>query len=312
MEWKKSKAKTEDLLALVNSGFLREKEVDMWRAAAGDPYPMEKNPDEIPMFARFVERGLAFPASDFFKGLLDYYGIEYLDLNPNGIFHIYVFVHFCEAFLGIKPHWVLFRKFFRVKPQPSANDPRVVGGADIQMREDAAEQYLVYKLIDSNQDCKSKWFYITNHHPELPKPSGKQPKHRPWWNTEPTMQEGIQLPELLLKIKALREAGLRAEHVAFSFMKRRVQPLMAHYTLCYQYTVEDDTSRMPNGDIDDDDIVERLGRIFKDMPSYTPCPVPEYSAAHPPNEVSSRTQCPSTDCVVLVVLTQCTCCRMTL
>jgi hypothetical protein len=28
---------------------------------------------------------------------------------------------------------------------------------------------------------------------------------------------------LMLKIKALREAGLRAEHVAFSFMKRRVQ-----------------------------------------------------------------------------------------
>jgi hypothetical protein len=28
-EWKKSKMKTEDLLALVNSGFLREKEMDM-------------------------------------------------------------------------------------------------------------------------------------------------------------------------------------------------------------------------------------------------------------------------------------------
>jgi hypothetical protein len=36
------------------------------------------------------------------------------------------------------------------------------------------------------------------------------------------MQEGIQVPELMQKIKALREAGLRAEHVAFSFMKRRV------------------------------------------------------------------------------------------
>jgi hypothetical protein len=44
-EWKKSKTKTEELLALLNSGFLREKEVDMWRAAAGDPYPMEKNED---------------------------------------------------------------------------------------------------------------------------------------------------------------------------------------------------------------------------------------------------------------------------
>jgi hypothetical protein len=189
-EWKKSNAKSEDLLALVNNGFLCEKEMDMWHAAAGDPYPMEKNPDEIAMFAQFVERRLALPVSDFFKGLLKYYGIEYLNLNPNGIFHVSVFVHFCEAFVGIKPHRVLFRKLFRVKPQPSANDPRVVGGAGIQMREDAAEQYHSYKLIDSNQDWKSKWFYITNHNPELLKSSGKQPKHQPWWNTKPTMQGG--------------------------------------------------------------------------------------------------------------------------
>jgi hypothetical protein len=78
---------------------------------------MEKNSDEIPMFTRF------------FKGLLGYYGIEYL--NPIGIFHTAVFVHFCEAFLGIKPHWILFRKFFRVKPQPSASNPRVVRGVGI-------------------------------------------------------------------------------------------------------------------------------------------------------------------------------------
>jgi hypothetical protein len=192
-EWKKSKVKTEDLLALLNSGFIREKEVDMWRAAAGDPYSMEKAEDEIPMFARFVERGLALPASDFFKGLLGYYRVEYLNLNPNSIFHTAVFVHFCEAFLGIKPHWILFRKFFRVKPQPSATNPRVVGGAGIQLREDAAEQYLAYKLVDSNTDWKTRWFYITNHHPGLPKPSGRQPRYREWWNTEPTMQEGIQL-----------------------------------------------------------------------------------------------------------------------
>jgi hypothetical protein len=34
------------------------------------------------------------------------------------------------------------------------------------MREDATDQYLSYKLIESNQDWKSKWFYICNHHPE--------------------------------------------------------------------------------------------------------------------------------------------------
>jgi hypothetical protein len=68
------------------------------------------------MFVRFAERGLALPASDFFKGLLGYYGVEYVNLNPNGIFHTTVFIHFYEAFLEIKPHWILFRKFFRVKP----------------------------------------------------------------------------------------------------------------------------------------------------------------------------------------------------
>jgi hypothetical protein len=159
------------------------------------------------------------------------------------------------------------------------------------MREDAAEQYLSYKLIDSNQDWKAKSFYVTNHHPELPKPSGKQPKHRPWWNSEPTMQEGLQLPELLAKIKALREAGLRAEHVAFSFMKRRVQPLMARDTLGYEYTGDDDTSRIPGDEVDDDDIIDRLSRIFKDMSAYSPCPVPKYSAARPPNKVVILLSC---------------------
>jgi hypothetical protein len=105
------------------------------------------------------------------------------------------------------------------------------------------------------------------------------------------MQEGLQLPELLEKIKALKEAGLRAEHVAFSFMKRRVQPLMARDTLGYEYTSDDDTSRMPGDEVNDDDIVDRLARIFKDMPAYTPCPAPEYSVARPPKEVSSRIHC---------------------
>jgi hypothetical protein len=101
--------------------------------------------------------------------------------------------------------------------------------------------------------------------------------------------------------------------MAFSFMKRRVQPLMARDTLGYQYTGDDGTLRMPGNEVDDEDIVERLGRIFKDMPPYTPCPVPEYSAARPPNEVSSRRPLsPSTDWIEAVALTQVICCRVTL
>jgi hypothetical protein len=45
---------------------------------------------------------------------------------------------------------------------------------------------------------------------------------------------------------------------------------------------------MPGDEVDDDDIIDRLTRIFKDMPPYTACPVPEFSAARLPKEVGSR------------------------
>jgi hypothetical protein len=44
---------------------------------------------------------------------------------------------------------------------------------------------------------------------------------------------------------------------------------------------------MPDEEVDDDDIVERLGKIFKDMPPYTPCLVLEYSTMCPLSKVSS-------------------------
>jgi hypothetical protein len=64
---------------------------------------------------------------------------------------------------------------------------------------------------------------------------------------------------------------------------------MARETLGFEYTGDDDASRMLGGELDDNDIIERLSRIFKDMPPYTACPVEEYSAARPPKEVSCRT-----------------------
>jgi hypothetical protein len=45
--------------------------------------------------------------------------------------------------------------------------------------------------------------------------------------------------------------------------KRKVQPLMARDTLGYQYTGDEDTPRMPGDEVDNDDIIKRLGKIFE-------------------------------------------------
>jgi hypothetical protein len=46
--------------------------------------------------------------------LLDYYDIKLQHLNPNEIRHIMAFITLCKGFLGIEPHFELWRYFFIV------------------------------------------------------------------------------------------------------------------------------------------------------------------------------------------------------
>jgi hypothetical protein len=86
---------------------------------------------------------------------------------------------------------------------------------------------------------------------------------------------------------------------------------MARDALGFEYTGDDDTSRMPGGELDDNDIIERLSRILKDMPPYTACPVQEYSAARPPKEVSGRTPLVEYSLLGVDVLMSSCLCKMT-
>jgi hypothetical protein len=125
-EWTHSKCSNNDLKKLVSKGLLQDKSLVNWRPSFHEPFPME-NVDEIVTFYHFAEWGLALPSCSFFRGLLYFYGLELHHLNPNSICHIAIFIHFCEAFLGIEPHWDLFRFLFRVKPQPTTKNLTVVG-----------------------------------------------------------------------------------------------------------------------------------------------------------------------------------------
>ena len=103
------------------------------------------------------------------------------------------------------------------------------------------------------------------------------------------MDEYFQILELLKRITKLKAKGLTAERVAYSFMKRRVQPLMQRELLGYEYTGADDTSRMSLEEISDDVVMLRLGRIFRNMKQeVTTTTVREYYAEYPPKEVSNH------------------------
>jgi hypothetical protein len=105
------------------------------------------------MFFSFVLRGILFPPHDFLRGLLFTYGIRLHDLNPNTILHIACFITLCECFLGIDPHWALWRRIFAIR-RPS---PYQTGGFNCFMWPDVA--YFNLRTPKNNPGWRTKWFY---------------------------------------------------------------------------------------------------------------------------------------------------------
>lgn len=94
---------------------------------------------------------------------------EVFHLTPNSIVHISIFVHLCEAFLGIRPHFNLFCYFFRLKLHPDAEKPKLLGVVGFQLHQQVAENYLEYSTPRSLSGWHATWFYIKNRKPGLPR-----------------------------------------------------------------------------------------------------------------------------------------------
>ena len=149
--WRKSKMSESLVRELESMGLLQEQGVSQWRAGEGEDYPMEGTLETI-MFRDFVERGLTLPVSEFFYRLLQFWGIQLHHLTPQSILHLSIFTHFCEAFLGILPHFHLFQYFFFLVPIPNATNPAVVGGFELVHHPEARSEYLAYDPVNKGAE----------------------------------------------------------------------------------------------------------------------------------------------------------------
>ena len=100
-----------ELERLVEAGVLPDHVTSRWQAANGEPFPMP-NTDEAVVFEDYFWRGLGFLVHAFLQDLLEFWMICLCNLHPNTILHISIFIHFCETFLGVLPHFNLFRHLF--------------------------------------------------------------------------------------------------------------------------------------------------------------------------------------------------------
>jgi hypothetical protein len=116
------------------------------------------------MFLAFLLCGLSLPAHEEIRGLLFIYGVQLHQLTPNSILHIAYFVTLCESFLGIEPHFTLWRSIFRLRPNIALSRKPQLGGAVVSVRPEA--QYLEFSMAASVQGWRTKWFYVKDHKDE--------------------------------------------------------------------------------------------------------------------------------------------------
>jgi hypothetical protein len=110
---------------------------------------------------------------------------------------------------------------------------------------------------------------------------------RPEWNLELSGGNMDQVEELLDLIEAHKMMGVTGASVMFSFLKRRVQPILQRHRLGFEYTGSKDPSRMCAEELSDDATLLRVRRVLLDLDAVPY--VPElFTAQNPPKPVSTR------------------------
>jgi hypothetical protein len=110
------------------------------------------------MFLAILLCSLSLPVHEFLRGFLFVYSVQLHQLTPNSILHIACFITLCEAFLGINPHWSLWKYLFCLHRNVSKEEIHDPGGAIVSVRSES--QYLALEMAGSVQNWRQKWFYI--------------------------------------------------------------------------------------------------------------------------------------------------------
>jgi hypothetical protein len=130
---------------LADRGLLRTKSQVGWRPAICEEFPTEGTGETV-VFLGHIEHRFGVPAGDFLRGLLHFYRIELVHLAPNSITIISTFIHLCEAYLDVTPHFHLWRHFFELK---KTDKGVVVESVSFLLHQNMKSKYINLALPDN-------------------------------------------------------------------------------------------------------------------------------------------------------------------
>jgi hypothetical protein len=245
--------------ALVDRGLLRPKTEVEWRATAREEFPSEDVKEQV-VFGSFFECGFNLPAGDFFRGLLYYYRLELVHLVPNSITVVSTFIHFCEAYLGIPPHFALWRHFFCVKSTGKMSGP--VGAVMFNSRSGLKAEWKDTDLPDNTAGWRSEWFYIADQIPGLLRRTGHKPVKISEWDLGLSTRELEDLKGVLELVNNMKSRGVTGAAVARSFCRRMIQLIKDRVHPAYEYCGQSDPTRTVNRKVSREEMAARVSQIY--------------------------------------------------
>jgi hypothetical protein len=133
-EWNKSMSTEDTLSKLVTASVMAEAAIGGWRTSDGENYP-DPYPGEIVVFEDFYWCGFGNPCHPFLQKLCDYYRVSICNLHPNSVLAVSVFITLYESYIGIQPHFNLWRHFYCLKKKGGAGGSKVAKGAYLNLRD---------------------------------------------------------------------------------------------------------------------------------------------------------------------------------
>jgi hypothetical protein len=230
-----------------------------WRAAAGEEFPSEDVKEQV-VFASFFECDFNLPAGDFFCGLLYYYRLEMVHLVPNSITVVSTFIHFCEAYLGIPPHFTLWRYFFCVKSTGKRSGP--VGAVMFVLRPGLKAEWIDTDLPDNTTGWRSEWFYIADKIPGLPRRTGHKPVKISEWDLGLPTRDLEDLKGVLELVSDMKKRGVTGAAVARSFCRWMIQPIKDRVHPTYEYCGQSDPTREVNHKVSKEETATRVSQMY--------------------------------------------------
>jgi hypothetical protein len=218
--WEASTVTEEQIQALADRGLPRPKSQVGWKPAAGEEFPTEGT-NETVVFLMHIERGFGAPTCDFLWGLLHFFRLGLVHLAPNSITIITTFVHLCEAYLGITPHFHLWCHFFELK---KTGKGAVVGIVGFMLCQNMKSEYIDLALPDNTTGWKQGWFYLDNSLPALKERTGWAPVPYSEWTNQLASRDTEELQPLLDDLEQLKADGLTGAAVSISCCRRLIQP----------------------------------------------------------------------------------------